>query len=166
MAGNIRVGATHVLCRDGIDEEVVGTITVSRAGDPQFWPSPGSSLYLAKLATDPRCAGNGYGSLLLDWSVDQAARLGLRDVRLDAWKTSPGLHRYYRMHGWRYIGTVHAPARDSGALFCRPARLLDLRHRLAEPVSPTGGMPSANDVHLVSDDAMEPRGGITPQVSA
>jgi GNAT superfamily N-acetyltransferase len=157
VARNLYAGATRVLCLDGMHDKIVGTITVSRAGDPQFWEtSPGSALYLAKLATDPEMSGLGLGSLLLDWAVDYAHRNGLPQVRLDAWKDSVGLHQYYRARGWTFHGTVDDPTRRSGALFSRPSAIVDFSERLLPITHRREEIVRTGSVELVSDDAMEP----------
>lgn len=172
---NIDIGATRVLCYEGVDNDIAGTVTLSWRGDPTFWGPQVTgetqrALYLAKLATDPRRAGGHLGALLLDWATDFAYRRCLRQVRLDAWKTAPGLHRYYRDQGWTYLGNVEEPGRMSGSLFTRTPREIDLTDRLVRTGHRLGEGPtsdrwfrfrddyylaSAVPVGLVSDDEME-----------
>ncbi|OLF18214.1 hypothetical protein BU204_06485 [Actinophytocola xanthii] len=111
------------------EHEPVGTITVFTSGDTDFW-SPDElaipALYLAKLATLPPDAGapdvvHGLGQLILEWTVDYAARAHLAVVRLDVWRTAHALHRWYELHGWTKVRTIELPHRKSGTLFERPA---------------------------------------------
>lgn len=157
IARNLKAGATRVLCLDGVPDKIAGTITVSRVGDSQFWgPSPGSALYLAKLATDPELSGMGLGGLLLDWAVDYANRINLKEVRLDAWKTSTGLHQYYLARGWTFHETVDDAMRQSGALFSRPSAIIDFCGRLLPTTHRVEEIGRQYSVQLVSDDDMEP----------
>jgi GNAT superfamily N-acetyltransferase len=122
MAANIDRGRTWLLTN--LARRPLGTITVFREADPDFWtPSEAAvpALYLARLASDPASRGAGIGSVMLRWSLNKAFRNHLAEVRFDAWKTSAGLHRYYQQQGWTYLRTVDRPGRFSGALFARPA---------------------------------------------
>ncbi len=103
--------------------KAVATARATGYADPDFWTPAESrdlALYVEKLARAPQ-APAGAGTLLLRWITDKAASLGYSWVRLDAWRTNTGLHRYYLDRGWTYLRTVEAPGRRSGALFQRPA---------------------------------------------
>jgi len=105
------------------DGQAVATVRAIADADPDFWTSAESrdlALYVEKLARTPK-APPGTGTMLLRWITDRAASLGYSWVRLDAWRTNTGLHRYYLDRGWTYLRTVEAPGRRSGALFQRPA---------------------------------------------
>lgn len=102
---------------------LIGTITLSETGDPAFWTATelaAPALYLSKLAVDRAYAGQELGRLLLSWARDYAYRIGVRAVRLDAWRTNTDLHRYYIDRGWTLLRTVSAPGRNAGALFELP----------------------------------------------
>lgn len=112
----------------------VATVTVTDAGDPDFWTADElaePSHYIAKLAVSRD--HTGLGELLLRWTVDRAARTGVRWVRLDAWKTNPGLHAFYERAGWKHLRTVDLPHRRSGALFQTPAARDVQAHRAFQP---------------------------------
>jgi GNAT superfamily N-acetyltransferase len=109
------------------DAEVVGTVTVERAGDQDFWTpdelaEPAG--YVSKLTIRRDHAGRELGSLLLAWASDHVYRQGGYWLRLDAWKTNEQLHAYYRVRGWTYLRTSTNPRRRSGALFQTRARPL------------------------------------------
>lgn len=125
MRSNIARGSTWVLHDGNRPDTAIATVTLSRRGDELFWgPSQPEALYLAKLATDPDRAGQGLGSLLLAWTADLAHRHNLIQLRLDTWKTSPGLHDYYKKQGWTHYMTIDSPTRMSGTLFYRwPERI-------------------------------------------
>jgi len=104
----------------------VAVIALSRIGDADFW-TPAElaepAVYVSKAAVLRRGAGRGIGAMLLRWACDRAAAARIDRVRLDVWKTNGELQKYYRRQGWYYLRTVEAERRNSGALFCRPARL-------------------------------------------
>jgi acetyltransferase (GNAT) family protein len=106
-----------------------GTMRLTTDADPDFWTADEAAegaLYLSGLAITREHAG--LGALMLRWAADYAAQLGWRWLRLDARRDNTGLHRYYLDRGWRYLRTVNAPWRFSGALFDLPARAdLDAR---------------------------------------
>jgi GNAT superfamily N-acetyltransferase len=146
MDPSLRRGDVWLLC-DGND--LVGTVTVELAGDPDFWTEAElaePAAYVSKLAVRRSHAGRELGSLLLDWASDHAFRHGCRWVRLDAWKTNPGLHDYYLDRGWTYLRTSSDPRRLSGALFQTAARPLPpasralIREVPPVPILPTSGM--------------------------
>lgn len=100
----------------------VATITVQAGGDPDFWTprelaEPAS--YLSKMAR--AASAPGVGASLLRWAVSAAHERGDRWVRLDAWRSNPGLHAYYADRGWAYVRTEEVAGRNSGTLFQRLA---------------------------------------------
>jgi GNAT superfamily N-acetyltransferase len=101
-----------------------GTITVDDCADEEFWrpeDDPDDALYLHRMVTTREVAGREIGSALLDWASCRAAALRKRWVRLDAWRSNPGLQRYYADRGFEHVRTVQLPHRHSGALFQRRA---------------------------------------------
>lgn len=111
-----------LLVRD--DDVSIATVTVTSEGDPDFWTPEElkeSALYLGKMASAVCRSGEGLGSLMLSWAQDWAARSGYDSLRWDVWRTNDELQDYYRSIGGRYIRTVHAAHRWSGALFQIPA---------------------------------------------
>lgn len=122
MANAVGRRNTWLLRDSGIS---VATLTITSEGDPDFW-TPGEqsepALYLGKMASAVCRSGEGLGSLMLSWAQDWAARSGFGLLRWDVWRTNEQLQDYYRSIGGRYIRTVHAAHRQSGALFQIPAR--------------------------------------------
>jgi GNAT superfamily N-acetyltransferase len=119
------VGRAEVWIVRGDDGQGVATVRVAGEADaPQLWtPAERAelALYVSKLAIDQAHAGEGLGALVLRWISDHAAQLGYRWVRLDAWRSNPGLHDYYLSRGWEHVRTGDLPGRNSTALFQRPA---------------------------------------------
>jgi GNAT superfamily N-acetyltransferase len=103
---------------------IVGTITLDKNADPEFWmpgDSPDEALYIHRMIVRREFAGAEVGSAVIDWASQRAAAAGKRWLRLDAWRTNPRLQRYYAQHGFKLVRTVELPHRRSGALFQRPA---------------------------------------------
>ncbi|MDX2974512.1 hypothetical protein [Kribbella solani] len=104
-------------------QDAVATTILSPNGDRDFWTSEelaDSAYYVSKIAT--ASGYGGLGSAVLDWCGGQAARLGGRLLRLDAWRTNFDLQKYYLSQGFHHVRTVELGHRNSGALFERPAR--------------------------------------------
>ncbi|MFJ9702162.1 GNAT family N-acetyltransferase [Streptomyces fradiae] len=121
----IRKAIEHGECFLMVDDEgrATGTITVDDYADPEFWTEaddPGSALYVHRMATSRAAAGQDLGAVMLDWATKRAAQQGKAWLRLDAWKTNPGLHRYYERQGFIFVRLVDLDHRKSGALFQRP----------------------------------------------
>ncbi|MER5351796.1 GNAT family N-acetyltransferase [Kitasatospora sp. NPDC002551] len=110
-------GECFIAFRDG---EPVGTLTVDEQADPEFWEAadePEAALYVHRMAIARAVAGQAVGAQMLGWAAARAAAAGKSSLRLDAWKTNPGLHRYYLAQGFALVRTVDLPHRQSGALF-------------------------------------------------
>jgi GNAT superfamily N-acetyltransferase len=102
--------------------EPVGTLTISREADPDFWTieeQDTPALYLSKLATNPDYAGRDLGRLMLDYALYRAIAERLTELRMDVWRTATKLHQYYESQGWSHVRTVEKPGRWSGTLFAR-----------------------------------------------
>lgn len=120
------------LLRD--DGASIATLTLTSDGDADFW-TPDElgepALYLGKMASAVRRSGEGLGSLMLSWAQEWTARSGFDSLRWDVWRTNKQLQDYYRSLGGRYVRTVQATGRWSGALFEISARrIADITDRV------------------------------------
>jgi GNAT superfamily N-acetyltransferase len=124
-----RESVTRMMVRGGVwivrdGDRPVATVTLTPEADPAFWNSAEAeapAMYVSGLAVASPGQHSGLGELVLRWAGDYALQLGYPMLRLDARRDNPGLHEYYARRGWRYIRTVAAPGRFSGALFDKPA---------------------------------------------
>jgi GNAT superfamily N-acetyltransferase len=117
---NIDAGTCWML--ENPDGQVIGTVTVDDFADPNLWKpddQPESAYYLHRLVLTDAERGNELGSAVLDWASRRARADGKRWLRLDAWTSNPGLHRYYLDRGFRHVRTVEGPDVVSGVLFER-----------------------------------------------
>lgn len=124
MAG-ITSGETWML-RDG--HNTVGTITINSFANPLLWTPEECAepaRYVHKMTIRRSHAGLGLGAQLLDWAGNRAALEGAKWLRLDAWTTNHALQNYYRRQGFEHIRTVIRSDYPSGALFQRPAALVN-----------------------------------------
>lgn len=120
VRADVEAGNTWVVDDDaGV---VVATITVNGSTDPGLWTPDEvhDARFVHRAMVARSLAGRGIGVMLLDRADAEAAHQGAGWLRLDAWTTSPGLHAYYRRHGFRHVRTVHDAATPSAALFERP----------------------------------------------
>lgn len=110
------------------------TVTLDRRAEPALWIEDEisePSLYVHKLTLARPGSGDSLGARILDWCGDQAARSGMKWLRLDAWTTNTRLHTYYERLGFTHIRTVHDPAAyESGWVAQRPAALCELPFHL------------------------------------
>lgn len=107
------------------------TITLSPDAEEGLWTDAElaePSYFVTKLAVARSHAGQNIGGRLLDWAGDRAYRAGAKWLRLDAWTTNRGLHRYYLSQGFEHVRTVREGSavnggpRVSGWLAQREAR--------------------------------------------
>ncbi|MGE6955056.1 GNAT family N-acetyltransferase [Staphylococcus capitis] len=160
MRPSLERGDVWFLCHG---DTLIGTVTVEIDGDTDFWTpdelaEPAG--YVSKLYVRRARAGDELGRLLLEWAGDHAYRFGCNWLRLDAWKSNPDLHAYYRDRGWTYLRTVDVPGRHSGALFQTLAQPLGgpMRSRLSEiPQIPTLDAPMS-----VPGDSVDTAGNWRP----
>jgi len=87
-------------------DEAIGFFSLEASPSP-WWPADESrALYLAGMVVARSARNRGIGSFIIDWSVNQAARLGFQFVRLDCHAENLWLCRYYEAHGFTYRGKV------------------------------------------------------------
>lgn len=116
---SIRAGQTWMAVAD--DSRALGTIAIDQWTNPGLW-SPtelADAVIVHRMITARFAAGQGIGDALLahtDWIALDAGR---RWVRLDAWTSNHGLHRYYEHAGFRHVRTVTDHPSRSTALFER-----------------------------------------------
>jgi GNAT superfamily N-acetyltransferase len=93
----------------------VGAVT---SPDPDFWtPAERAQpqAYVGRFMVADHA--HGYGEQLLARIADEALEHGIPIMRLDCWRTSIGLHDYYRRLGFRHLGTRPVVGRGWGTLF-------------------------------------------------
>lgn len=122
---NIRAAIDTGTCWLASDSSgaVVGTITVDQDADPALWlpeDYPADAFYLHRMITEPAAKGVDLGSALIDWSARRAVDAGCKWIRLDAWRSNPGLWKYYADRGFELVRVVSDPS-GSGACFQRDA---------------------------------------------
>lgn len=105
---------------------LAGTVTLA-GPDHDFWKlsdQPDAALYVAKLITSRRFAGQRLGGRMLDW-VGRAARARcLPWVRLDVWRSNTQLQDYYLAEGFTHVRTEAPSHRLSGWMAQRPASVV------------------------------------------
>ncbi len=81
----------------------VGTVKLQLT-DELFWPDvrQDESVFIHRLAVHRNHAGGGVSTALLRWSVNQAAALGRRYLRLDCEASRPKLRRVYERFGFQW----------------------------------------------------------------
>lgn len=137
---DIAAGRTHVVEHEGA---MAATITLARP-DTDFWlPSDGleDAVYVAKLITSRRWAGQALGGRLLDWAGAEARAHGKSFVRLDCWRTNKALQSFYLHEGFHHVRTEAPPHRLSGWLAQRPAFVA--RHPEAKLTETRVGAPAS-----------------------
>ena len=104
------------------------TVTITPRKNAAVWSKPGCTCDLAeravfihRLITARKYAGQGLGAELIDWAGLRGQRLyGAKWIRIDVWTTNTGLHDYYVKTGFEPCGFCADPDYPSGALFQKP----------------------------------------------
>lgn len=120
---SIEAGETWIAVTDS--GAVIGTIAVDEWTRPGLWSAEelANSLIIHRMITPQSSAGTGVGRKLLAHVERLAVAVGRPYLRLDAWTTNEGLHRYYERNGFRHVRTVKGHPSKSTALFERQATL-------------------------------------------
>ncbi len=100
IAGAVVVGEFLLAEKDG---ETAGTIKF-QLEDPEIWPDVpvGESAFIHRLAVRRRFAGQGVSTALLKWSVECAASLKKRYLRMDCVADRPRLRAIYERFGFQF----------------------------------------------------------------
>lgn len=131
-----------------LDAQVVATITLTEGAYAGLW-TPAEvgepARYAHRLIVARELEGQGVGAELLDWAGTQAALVGERWLRVDAWTENRALHSYYERQGFQLVRIVRGEY-PSGALLQRRAsvvatpRLIEVRAGAVagdvEPIAP------------------------------
>ena len=105
----IRAGSIHMICEAGIREAGIREAGIREAGICEagaalgfisFWRNSGH-VYVDTVAVRPRLHRRGLGSRLLAFAEREAARLGLRSVRLFTDGNVAKNLAFYRQRGYR-----------------------------------------------------------------
>lgn len=79
-------------------------VVMLKTVDLEFWPdiTKGESLFLHRLAIRRTFCGGKTSGMLLDFARAEAARMGMRYVRLDCAADRPKLRKIYEDYGFRH----------------------------------------------------------------
>ncbi|MGH3755494.1 MAG: GNAT family N-acetyltransferase [Pseudonocardiaceae bacterium] len=125
---SIQAGETWMATAD--DGRVVGTIAIDQWTNPGLWSQAelADAVIVHRMITRRCAAGQGIGQALLAHTDRFAIDAGRRWVRLDAWTSNHGLHRYYEHAGFRHVRTVADYPSRSTALFEREVSMSAAQH--------------------------------------
>lgn len=147
---SIADGATWVAVEQ---DQVLACIAIDQWTNPGLWTEDeiAESVIVHRMITRRSAAGRGIGDLLLEHADRIALASGRRWIRLDAWTTNSGLHRYYTDRGFRYVRTVPDHVSMSTALFEREAAvaIASTSRRLPDSGDPAGNTTPPQHFHVV-----------------
>ncbi|GAA0645751.1 hypothetical protein GCM10010174_80970 [Kutzneria viridogrisea] len=105
VSQSINDGATWVAVDD--NGQVLACIAIDQWTNPGLWSDKelAEAVIVHRMITRRSAAGRGIGDMLLEHANRIAIASGRRWIRLDAWTTNTGLHRYYLDRGFRYVRT-------------------------------------------------------------
>jgi GNAT superfamily N-acetyltransferase len=86
------------------------------------------AVYVHRLITSRKYAGQGLGAELIDWAGLWGCRgYGARWIRIDVWSSNTALHDYYMNQGFIPCGICADPGYPSGAFFQKPVAGIRVR---------------------------------------
>lgn len=77
---------------------------------------------LKQLYTDPEATGQGIGTCLMDWALQEAAAFGADEIQLSVYSDNPGAQKFYRRYGFDKVADIHfmvGEQRDEEYLFAK-----------------------------------------------
>lgn len=93
-----------------LEERPAAVFVLNLEYDPQYangvWAETDSFLVLHRLCVSPRVQNRGLGKLIVQAAEARAAALGVKALRLDAFKQNPYALRLYERMGYRIVGDV------------------------------------------------------------
>jgi GNAT superfamily N-acetyltransferase len=83
----------------------VACIWVTTFDDPEIWGNKNTdpSVYLHRIATNPKFRGNNIISKVIDWAIEFALQNKKENLRLDTAGINPGLITMYVKNGFKFI---------------------------------------------------------------
>ncbi|MEW9529073.1 GNAT family N-acetyltransferase [Microbispora sp. NPDC049125] len=158
LAG-IRKRETWLLCEGALPAATV-TLVDYDAGNLWAGIEGGHepALYVHRLMVHPGYMKHGIGAYLLWAAHVRAARRGLPCLRLDAWTTNDGLHRYYEKQKFKLKGYIPDKILESADLVGYPSAALferrvdGIRGGVPEQVSRLGVRYGAENPYTPTQD--------------
>ncbi|HWY97918.1 MAG TPA: GNAT family N-acetyltransferase [Bacteroidia bacterium] len=74
--------------------------------DPLLWGKDDNqfSIYIHRIATNPKFKGKGMTRLIIDWAKAHAKETGRKYIRMDTWADNKNLADYYIKCGFNIVG--------------------------------------------------------------
>jgi GNAT superfamily N-acetyltransferase len=74
--------------------------------DPLLWGEMDNdtSIYLHRIATNPKFKGRGMTRLIIDWAKEKARKTNRKFIRMDTWADNKNLSDYYINCGFNIVG--------------------------------------------------------------
>ncbi|GAB5474602.1 MAG: GNAT family N-acetyltransferase [Maribacter sp.] len=103
--------------------KIIGTVVISTLMDEEYrpvrWLTPnGKSIYIHRLAIDPKFQGNGYARQLMDFAENLAREKGCLSVRLDTFSQNKGNQRFYERRGYQKLEDIGYPKQSDQPFHC------------------------------------------------
>ena len=79
--------------------------------DKDIWgqKDKGDSIYIHRIATNPKLRGKRFIEKIVEWAKSYAARSGKQFIRLDTLGNNTGLIRHYTSAGFKFLGMFILP---------------------------------------------------------
>lgn len=102
------------------DEALLGFCKLVMAcGWPEY-ARGAAAIELKQLYTAPLATGQGIGTRLMAWALDEATRFGADEIQLSVYSDNPGAQKFYARYGFEKIADIHfivGSQRDEEFLF-------------------------------------------------
>ncbi|UJF33910.1 GNAT family N-acetyltransferase [Paenibacillus hexagrammi] len=108
----------HTLYGMKVGSQVTAAVALDANQSPQYAPlpwsnTPGKPACVHRLAVHPDHQGKGLGKRLLAFAEELAMQQGYSSIRLDVYTGNPGALAMYVRAGYRQVGEVRFPFRET-----------------------------------------------------
>ena len=91
-----------------VDDGEIACIFSIFYNDPLLWGADDNefSIYIHRIATNPKFKGRGMTNLIIDWAKAHAKETGRKFIRMDTWADNKNLTDYYTKCGFTVLDYV------------------------------------------------------------
>ena len=120
FVNDINNSELYVYC---IQDIVVGCVSICAYMDEVYskvsWKTNGkNSVYIHRLAVDPKHQKQGIGSKLMDFAENESKLSGVESIRLDTFSQNIVNQNFYEKRGYVKLGDIYFPLQSEHPFHC------------------------------------------------
>ena len=120
FVNDINNSELYVYC---IQDMVIGCVSICAFMDEVYnkvsWKTDGkNSVYIHRLAVDPKHQKQGIGSKLMDFAENESKLRGFESIRLDTFSQNIVNQNFYEKRGYVKLGDIYFPLQSEHPFHC------------------------------------------------